>query len=235
MQKKAYLFTFVGLALFITTFYVLTGISKVLFPIQAESRVVVVFGNAINENNFVGSTEGAQKILNTMVNVADFVEVRNKVINSGFLVTDNIFNGSAKENANTWRKHVSIKPVDDAFVLKITTGGRNQVEAKELAAVVAHEISLEIPKLFPNLRGISDQPRQKDYQPVVVFIYVFGTIVIAAWLFVFWKFLNKKEKDNIETKKFLVQKATLEDKKIEGDPRYFLQKFLEEHQKQKKD
>lgn len=225
MQKKAYLLVWVGLALSVAFSLVALTTSGILFPIQAESRVAIVFNDAIGENNFVEATEGAQKILNTIVNVADFAEVKNKVINSGFAVTENVFNGNTKENALIWRKYVLINPVDNAFVLRITTKGRNNAEAEELANVIAHEVSLEIPRLFKNLRGISDQSRKIEYQSGIIFSYFFAMAVITVCLFVFRNFFDKNKKDNLKKTVFL-------DKKPDRDPRYFLQKFLDEHQKQ---
>lgn len=219
----------IGLVMFVAISLIVITTSGVIFPVQAESRVAIVFNNAIGENNFVQATEGAQTILNTMVNVADFAEVKNKVINSGFTVTDNVFNGNAKENANIWRKYVKISPVDNAFVLRITTGGRNHAEAEELAAVIAHEVGLEVPELFSNLRGISDQPREVSYQSQVVFVYSFLTIIFC--LFTIWIIFKKNKRASIFPGDGLGENIVLPEKKPEGDPRYFLQKFLEEHQK----
>lgn len=229
MQKKAYLLIFVGLALIVAISLIALTTSGILFPHRAESRVAIVFNGAIGENNFVEAIEGAQRILNTIVNVADFDEIKSKVIGSGFAVTENVFNGTAKENILTWKKYVNIRPVDEAFVLKITTEGRNQEEAEELAAVIAHEVSLEVSKLFTNLRGISDQPKPINQQSKIIFVCFFVITIIVICFFVFWVFFNKKK--SLSLGKALNKKTVSPIEKLNGDPRYFLQKFLEEHQK----
>jgi hypothetical protein len=231
MQKRVYLMSLIGLVMFVAISLIVLMTSGIVFPIQAESRVAIVFNDAISKNDFVQATEGAQTILNTMVNVADFAEVKNKVINSGFAVTDNVFNGNAKENANIWRKYVKINPIDNSFVLRITTGGRNHAEAEELGAVIAHEVSLEVPELFSNLRGISDQPREVSYQSQVVVICSLLIIVIIFCLFTVWIIFKKNKKAIMFSEKGLGENIVLPEKKPEGDPRYFLQKFLEEHQR----
>jgi len=231
MQKRAYLFIFVGLALFVAISLVAVTTSGILFPVQVESKVAIVFNDTINKDNFVEATEGAQKILNTIVNVADFDEVKDEVFNSGFEVSENIFNGTSKENTLIWRRHVTVKPVDNAFVLKITITGRDQKEAEELAAVIAHEVSLEIPKLFTNLRGISDQPRLVNHQLEIMFTCFFVAMVAIVCFFIVLNFFSKNKKGNFSMNIDSNKAIVLTDKKSEGDPRYFLQKFLEEHQK----
>jgi hypothetical protein len=233
MQKKTYLFILVGFALFVATFLIAITASGGLFPIQAESRVAIVFNDDIDGNNFVKATEGAQKILNTMVNIADFAEVKNKVFNSGFAVTENIFNGSTKENMSTWKRYVRIKPIDNSFVLKITTGGSDYAEAEELAAVIAHEVSLEVPVLFTNLRGISDQPKLVNHRLEIFFIYFFAVVIIAICLFILWNRSDKNSKVGLSKVENSDETTILTDEKLDRNPRYFLQKFLEEHQKTK--
>ena len=69
----------------------------------------------------------------------------------------------------------------------------------------------------------------------MVLFYVFGVFTVCLYIFALWKHVEKKEKTGEQVKNDSEKKVTVEEEKKEGDPRYFLQKFLEEHQKQNVD
>jgi len=116
----------------------------------AEARLAVTVNANPTPENFADVVEGSTRVVATLVELATFDTFREDVAQSGFDITRELFHGTADEQRRLWNRQIRVERVDDTLVLRVRSRGRTGDAARALTGAVLHALALRAPTIVGN-------------------------------------------------------------------------------------
>ncbi len=227
----------------------------------AEARLVVTVSANPTPETFGDIVSGAESIAATLAELASFDTFRMEVLGGGFVISPDLFTGSPDAKKEEWRRRVRVERLDDTLVLRVQARGRTPDEARALAGAVLHALALHAPAVVGNhvvqvaVEGLptlvfSAMELRVGYAllggGVAGVTLGFAALGFAiSWLWKpsrlrhvregnraprSWSLATGEEKTGISAPALPTSQETSAPVSTD-DARYWLQKFLEEHQR----
>lgn len=121
----------------VVIFVVFTAIFTFVQPLKfgAESRVLVVQTNAIGIDSYAAArtNEYLGSILSKVVSSNTFF---NEVINSGYKVDKDYFDGDTRKKMKKWRKTVSARSLNETGLIEVTVFHSDRYQVEQIARAV---------------------------------------------------------------------------------------------------
>lgn len=208
----------------------------------AEGKLALSVNVHPTDETFPGVVESATRILKTLAERSTFDTFRTKVISGGFDVSPDAFQGSAVEHL--WSRRVRVEQIDDTLVLRVRTHADTPQLALALARGVLHTLVLEAPTIVGNQlvhARIERMPVLLDLPHAVAWrtaALAGGSVTLFFGLCaLLWTVLRRHLKGH----RLLVQEVPSEmatpsspamapERSSPEEARFWLQKFLEQHQ-----
>lgn len=221
-----------------------TGGVLAWLPAVAEARLALIVAADPTAETFPGVFGGASSIVATLEELATFDSFREEVARSGFAGAAAFSQGSSEDQQKVWKRAVSVTRIGDALVLRVQARATSPDEARELAGAVAHLLALRAPIIIGDhivQAHVAQRPLLTFRgRPRVGYAMVSGGSVAAliglALLVVsFWERLSGRVRGRLVAPSALSvptpPPVALTEKLSPEDARYWLQKFLEQHQR----
>ncbi len=225
---------------------VIAGGILMRLPPVAEARLVVTVQANPSSETFPGIVDGASRIAATLVEVAALDSFRDEVLESGFSGMQKPSADRLEKLRRAWRDRVTVRRLGESLALRVRVTGDTREESVALAGAVVHALALRAPTLVGNhiLRAqVERMPslvRPLGSEPVAFALVGAGAAlgvlgVVFSLMLVHATAVQDRTRARVGPAVVAApaaEPAAPNDHRLSPeDARYWLQKFLEEHQR----
>ena len=215
-------------------------------PATAEARLAVRVAADPTVETFPGILDGALRIAATLTELSTFDAFREDVTRSGFAMTSPLLRGSSEDRQRAWKRVVTVTRAGDSLVLRVRARAASADDARALAGAVAHMLALRAPTIV----GDHIVQARVEQMPVLIFrgrprvgyalvggggvVALAGLVGLLAGSHRAWfRRRTRGGQFAVVASPTSPSVAPLDQslKPSPEDARYWLQKFLEQHQR----
>lgn len=116
----------------------------------AEGRLAVTVQAHPTSETFAGIVSGSETLVATLVELVQFDDFRAGLSASGFDLTGALPTGSPAEQARAWSRAVRVERIGSSLTLRVRARAQTEEAAMNLTGAVLHMLALEAPRIVGN-------------------------------------------------------------------------------------